>query len=86
MVAQTFFPPGHQRLAIGGMALSAPTRNSNPDQYDKLDDGSNAAGTCLLSTQTDTGTVEPADSQADVDDAGDRDYDDDAPTPWYFTR
>jgi hypothetical protein len=59
--------------------MSAPKRNSTPDQYDKLDGSSSsegADGSCLLSTQAVAGVVEPL----AADDAGDCDA---APPDWY---
>ena len=67
--------------------MSAHTRNSTPDHNDKLDDGSNTAGNCLLSTQSVAGAVAPTNASAAVDDSGDAGSDAvDGPPPWYATR
>jgi hypothetical protein len=88
MVAQTFSPPGHQRRAIGGTALSAPTRNPPGDQYDKLGGISSGSvgGTCLPSIPAPDGVVEPVDVLAAGDNAGIGGDDYNVPPGWYGTR
>lgn len=71
--------------------MSAPTLNSAADQYDKLGDGSNTAGTCLLSTQSVAGVVKTVDALVAGDDAGHSVGNGggdavDFPPPWYGTR